>query len=195
MTLYRIHADDRYLNYVIHGSEIIKKLGGRDHPFHIDRRPKRYAELWTKPLEVDFHYGDHTKGKDIPDIAANNGRLYLGEPAYGRLHSIIEASGEFLPVRHDGGSGYVFNPLMTAEEVDGIDESRTVHDAHGNLAHYAFHEDRVREFAIFRTEMDTFLGIFCQDSLKSAVEEAGFNGILFGRDYSNPIGAAFGSTH
>ena len=195
MTLYRIYADDRYLNFVIHGSEVIKKLGGRDHPFHIDRRPKRYAEFWTEPLEVDFHYGDSVKGKTVPDIAANNGRLYFSELAYEALHAGIETAGEFLPVRHADVAGFVFNPLHAAEDVDGIDSSKTVHDAYGNLEHYAFQEDRVRDFPIFRTEMDTYLGIFCHDAFKDAVEAGGFTGIAFGGDYSNPIGTSFGSTH
>ena len=144
---------------------------------------------------MDFHYGDSIKGKTIPDIAANNGRLCFSEPAYEALHAGIETAGEFLPVRYDAAAGFVFNPLNAAEDVDGIDPSKTVHDAHGNLEHYAFHVDRVSRFPIFRTEMDTYLGIFCHDAFKDAVEAGGFTGITFGGDYSNPIGTAFGSTH
>ena len=195
MTLYRIHADDtRYLNFVVDSSDVRKNLG-KDCVFHMDRRPRSYAHVWKTPILIDFHYGRQGKNKSVPDIAVINGRLYFGEDAYRRLHTIIDAAGEFLPVHHPDGTGFVFNPLKTAEEVDGIDEAKTAYDPHGNLAHYAFQEDRVKDFPMFRTEMDTYQGVFCHDAFKEAVEAAGFKGVLFGRDYSNPIGVAFGSTH
>lgn len=195
MTLYRIHGDDsKYLNFVVDASDVEAKLG-YDYPFHLDRRPVPYSQVWKAPLLVDFHYGRQGGNKPIPDIAENGGHLYFGEAAYERLHPIIDAAGEFLPVHYDGAAGFVFNPLKTAEDVDGIDEAKTANDAHGNLAHYAFHEDRVSALPIFKTKMDTFLGIFCHDAFKAAVEEGGFTGVLFGPDYSNPIGTVFGIKH
>lgn len=195
MTLYRIHEDDaKYLNFVVDASDVEAKLGF-DHPFHLDRRPVPYSRVWKAPLLVDFHYGNQGGNKPIPDIAENNGRLYFGDEAHDRLHPIIDAAGEFLTVHHRDGAGYIFNPLKTAEDVDGIDHAKTAHDAHGNLEHYAFHEDRVGALPVFKTKMDTYLGIFCHDAFKSAVEEGGFTGLKFGTDYSNPIGTAFGTRH
>ena len=195
MTLYRIHGDDaRYRNFVEDASDFEEKMG-EDCVFHLDPTPRRYADQWPSPMRVDFHYGDQGGDKPIPDIAENGGRLFVSDAAYGRLRPIIDAAGEFLPVYHRDGVGYIFNPLRTAEEVDGIDTAKTVHDAHGNLEHYAFHEERVRALPIFKTELDTYLGIFCHDAFKTAVEEGGFPGVVFVQDYSNPIGAAFGSRH
>ena len=195
MTLYRIYGDDaKYLNFVVDASDCEEKLGF-DHPFHLDSRPVPYAPVWKTPLLVDFHYGRQGRNKPIPDIAENGGHLFFGEAAHARLHPLIGSAGEFLPVHFTEGTGYVFNPLRTAEEVDGIDEDKTALDAHGNLVHYAFREDRVSALPIFKTEIDTFLGIFCHDAFKDAVAEGGFTGLTFGGDYSNPIGTAFGSTH
>lgn len=195
MTLYRIYGDDaRYLNFVEDASDFEEKMG-EDCIFHLDPTPRRYADEWTEPMLVDFHYGNQGRNKIVPDIAENGGRLYFSIQAYDRLHAMIDDAGEFLPVRHQDGAGYLFNPLRTAEEVDGIDRAKTVHDAHGNLVHYAFHEGRVAALPIFKTAMDVYNGIFCQGAFKSAVEGSGLTGILFGPDYSNPIGTAFGGMH
>ncbi|MCI0507599.1 MAG: hypothetical protein L0Z73_16015 [Gammaproteobacteria bacterium] len=196
MSLYRIYGDDaHYLNFVIPGQEVIKKLGGRDYPFHIDRSPKPYSQVWKEPLQIDFYYGDYAKGKTIPDIAENGGRLYFSEPAYKALHKLMEDCGEFLPVIHRDGKGYIFNPLKTAEEVEGIDGKKTVYDVNGNLESFSFHEKRVKSFMVFRTKLDTYLGIFCQEAFKRAVEDGGFTGINFGSDLSNPLGTAYRTTH
>ncbi len=204
MSLYRIYGDDaHYLNFVVDGVDVIKKLGGRDYPFHIDRTPKPYAAVWKAPVIVDFHYGKAVKSKVLPDvaekvlpdIAENGGRLYFNEHAYQLLHSLIDECGEFLPVYHDDGSGYVFNPLKSAEDVSGIDSERTLFDTHGNLAHFSFHDDKVKPFPIFRTALDTYLGIFCQEEFKSAVERNDLKGISFGSDLSNPIGVSYGGRH
>lgn len=195
MTLYRIYGDDaRYLNFVEDASDFEEKMG-EDCVFHLDPTPRPYADVWETPMLVDFHYGNQGRNKLIPDIAENGGRLFFSAAAHDRLHGTIESAGEFLPVHHRDGTGYLFNPLKSAEDVDGVDQAKTAYDAHGNLIHYAFHEDRVAAFPIFKTAMDAYNGLFCHDSFKTAVEQSGLKGILFGGDYSNPVGTAFGSTH
>jgi hypothetical protein len=191
MSIFRIYGDNqRYLNFVIPGSEVISKLGGRDNPFHIDRTPKPYSKVWTQALQIDFHYGNQGKDKSIPDITENNGRLFLSPKAYDALNNLLESCGEFLPVYHEDGKGYIFNPLMTAEDMSGIDNALTTHDTHGNLENFGFIEDKVKPAPIFRTALDSYLGIFCSAEFKEAVESLKLNGICFSKDISNPINTA-----
>lgn len=183
MAIYRICTDDaHYLNFVISGSEVEEKLGW-DHPFHIDTRPKPYAHLWHEPLKMTFYYGNYTKGKAVPDIAENGGRLYFSEQAHNALHKLLETSGEFLPVIHEGGTGYIFNPLKTAEDVEGVAE--IFHDVHDNLEGFRFDEERVKDLSIFKTEVDNYLGIFCNEAFKNSVENAEYKGVRFTLHYSD----------
>ena len=196
MSIFRIYGDDQhYLNFVVPGSEVIKKLGGKEYPFHIDRTPKPYAHVWTEALEVDFYYGKQGKGKTIPDIIDNNGRLFLSPKAYDALHEILKSSGEFLPVYHKDGKGYIFNPLLSAEAMDGINKSLTTHDQYGNLTNFGFLEDKVKHATLFKTELDSYLGIFCSEEFKKIIEENKLCGITFGLDLGNPIGGTHGLTH
>ncbi len=183
MAIYRICTDDRYyLNFVLNGADVEEKLGW-DYPFHIDTSPKPYAHLWHEPLKITFYYGNFTKGKAIPDIAENGGRLYFSEEAYDALHKPLETSGEFLPVIHEGGAGYIFNPLKIAEDVDGVAE--IFYDVHDNLEGFQFDEERVKDFPVFKTEADTYLGIFCHEAIKHGVENTGFKGVRFTVHYSD----------
>lgn len=185
MNFHLIYADyNHYLNFVVMGSEVAKKLG-RDYPFHVDRRPKPYAHVWHEPLQITFYYGDYPKGSKIPDVIANNGRIFFNEQAYVACHELIESAGEFLPVVHEEGSGYLFNPLKSTEEVDGV--AKIGYDVHDNLESFEFHLDRLLDFSIFRTEVDTYQGIFCWDEFKNRVEDEGFKGLKFCQNCSIPL--------
>ena len=173
---------------------MIAKLG-RQYPFHIDRSPKPYSAVWTQPLVIDFHYGGEGQGKSIPDIIDNNGRLFFSEAAVKVFRESLSDCGEFLPVTYKEGTGYVFNPLKTAEEVDGINDELVCFDAHDNLESFQFHTEKVSVFPVFRTKLDTYLGIFCNEEFKSKVESHGLTGISFGEDISNPIGEPYGVSH
>ena len=183
MAIFRICSDDaHYLNFVEDATDVEQKLG-RDHPFHIDPRPKRYAHLWKEPLKVTLYYGNYNKGKRVPDIAENGGRIYLNQRVYETLYPVLEDAGEFLPVFHEEGEGYLFNPLMSAEDVDGVEE--VFYDEHDNMIGYRFDEKRVKDLPIFRTEVDGYQGIFCSEAVKETVEASAFKGVRFTKHYSD----------
>ena len=53
MTIYRIHPDwMNYQSFSISTREVLEKLG-EEYPFHIDRSPKSYSDVW-KRLNIDF---------------------------------------------------------------------------------------------------------------------------------------------
>ena len=193
MSLFRIYSDDRrYLNFVIPMAEVINKLG-EEHPIHLQRSPKSYQAMWDDTFKLDFYYGKYNKGKVMPDLAENYGRMYFSETAYQHLHLLVESCGEFLPVQHQHGKGYIFNPLKTAEDVDGINQRLVTYDPYDNLESFGFHEDKLKDFVLFRTKLDTYLGIFCQEAFKNAVQANKLTGIKFGPDVSNPIGESYGT--
>lgn len=106
---------------------------------------------------------------------------------------LLETCGELLPVTYKNGTGYIFNPLITAEQLGATVDKLTSHDQHGNLAHFGFVEAKLKDTAIFKTRLDTWTGIFCSDKLKRAYENAGLMGITFHPDVSNPIGEPHGT--
>jgi hypothetical protein len=191
MSIYRIYGDDaRCLNFVIPTKEVIEKLG-REYPIHIKRKPQSYREIWDDSFELDFYYGKNNKGKTLPDLIENNGRMYFNEAAYQALYRLVGSCGEFLPIVHKDGKGYLFNPLKTAEEVNGINEKLTAYDENENLTNFGFLEDNLKDIAIFRTELDAYMGIFCNEAFKDIVEKNKLTGVYFGVDVSNPTGEPF----
>ena len=186
MSIYRIHPDR--LNFsllrTISTKEILDKLG-REYPFHIDPTPKSYEAVWSA-LEVGF-YDSSDKGtaSELPDITVGNGKLFLNARAYEQLHSLLEPHGEFLPVTYGKNEGYIFNCLSLAEDVAGLDEKLSIKNEYGDLQSLVFHEDKVHSMAIFRSEFDGYMGFFCKDDFKDAVESAGLKGITFSIDLGN----------
>lgn len=192
VAIYRIIHEESYLTFEIPTGEVLKKLG-REYPFHIKRFPVPYSAIW-KPLSIRFKATD-SGVETIPDIAARNGRLFFNEKAYNTLSGLLAQAGEFLPVNFDESHGYLFNPLRTAEEVDGVDRRLTAYDANQNLVNIAFDESKVGGFPIFRTELDTFQGIFCNEAFAEAYRESELTGIFLHSDLSNPLGESYGVKH
>lgn len=190
-TIYRIHHNNAYLIHSVPPVEAMTKLGEQHGTFAFNAEPKPYAQVW-KTLHIDFNPCTGSKAKEIPDISENFGRLFLSSKAYDVLKELLAVSGEFLSVTYGKGEqGYIFNPLLTAEQINAVDEKLTTHDQHGNLEYFGFVEEKLKDTAIFKTQLDTFKGIFCSEQIKQVCEAAHLTGVSFNPDISNPIGEAY----
>lgn len=193
--IYRIHHDENYMMHVIPPVEAMEKLGEKYGTFAFNSEPKAYVHVW-KRLGVEFRACDGKKTKTLPDISENFGRLLLSQKAYSSLEPLLAPCGEFLPINYgEKQSGYIFNPLLTAEQFDAVDEKLTTHDQHGNLESFSFKEAQLADAAIFKTQLDAFKGIFCNEAIKQTCSAAGLTGVHFHSDVANPIGEAYGATH
>jgi len=192
--IYRIHHKEAYLMHSVPPVEAMTKLGDKHGTFAFNAEPKPYAEVW-QPLHIDFTPCTGSKANTIPDISEHFGRLFLSTKAHTALKDLLADSGEFLSVTYgkDGQQGYIFNPLLTAEQLNAVDPKLTTHDPHGNLEHFGFIEDKLKDIPIFKTELDTYKGIFCSEAMKELCEAEQLTGINFHPDISNPIGESFGT--
>lgn len=194
MTIYRVHQDANYLVFEIPGSEVANKLG-REHPFHIKRAPLPYSQVWTSPLHIQFKSDRSTVNSVIPDLSARNGRLFLSQKAKAILADTLTPYGEFLPVTYDGGEGYIFNPLCVAESLGLLDDNLTSYDENGNLENFSFIENGVSEAGLFRAEIDTFQGIFCNEACKNLIQTSDLKGVYFHLDVSDTVGETSAYKH
>ncbi|OZG73081.1 hypothetical protein BTA51_11325 [Hahella sp. CCB-MM4] len=190
--IYRIHHDDQFLTFEIPTREVLNKLG-RAYPFHINRSPIEYAEVWKEPLHIVFRPPESSTKDVVPDLAEVDGELFISSRAYDVLKNVFDGHGEFLPVTFEGGSGYLFNVLTIAEKLDGLDSKLTGYDKHGNLEHFGFREDVMGEIPVFRAEIDSFQGIFCSGMVKELIEENRLTGVYFHVDLANPVGDSYGT--
>ena len=115
--IYRIHHDEHFLMHVIQPVESMRKLGEQHGMFAFNSEPKPYANVW-KPLQIEFHACEGKKAKSMPDVSENFGRLFLSEKAWQALTPLLESCGELLPVTFKSGDGFIFNPLLTAEQLN-----------------------------------------------------------------------------
>lgn len=182
--IYVIHPDVRqYLSYVLDSKETRAKLGAKSM-FHFDQSPKVYADHW-QPIEITFAKLSGGKKGELPDIIIRNGRLFLNEKAYDALKGILESDGEFLPVTYGSDTGYLFNILSLADDVDGLDKKLSTKDEFGDLQSLAFHENKVKGFNVFRTAFDNYMGAYCSEAFIDAIEKADLKGLIFSPDLGN----------
>ncbi|MCO7223303.1 imm11 family protein [Pleionea sp. CnH1-48] len=172
-----------YLNFVLDSKETRNKLG-KSTQFHFNPSPISYADVW-QPIDIDFAKLSGGAKGGMPDITLRNGRLFLNQTAFESLYSVLEKHGELLPVLYQDKTGYLFNPLSLAESVEGVDQKLSTRDHYGELQSLAFHEERVKDFAVFRTAFDNYQGVYCSSAFKQLVEEAGLKGIVFNSDLGN----------
>lgn len=192
--IYRILHDESYLMHVIPPVESMIKLGEEHGTFAFNAEPKSYREVW-KPLEIEFRPCDGSKSTEVPDVSENFGRLFLSERAFEVLGALLSNCGECLPVTCGRHKGYIFNPTLTAEQSDAVDERLLSRDVHGNLVNFGFKEANLVGAPVFKTELDLYKGVFCLEPVKVAFESGKLTGVVFSQDAGNPIGAAHGQTH
>jgi len=148
--------------------------------------PATHKGVFKEPLRVSYPvFNKADKKKSIPDIGVFQGRLFLGTTAYEILKPLIENDGEFLSAIYEQGDGYIFTPLRVVEEVDGLDTEISKKNDWGDVIHLAFHEDRVTDWKVFRTEYNAYTSLYCQQEVKDAIEKAQLTGLYFSPDLSN----------
>jgi len=183
--IYLIHPDYRHYKSFVYDPKAVRKALGSETQFHFARSPQTYLDDW-KPLEIAFE-ALASKKAGLPDIMVRNGRMFLNQIAIDALKPLIDNQGEFLPVTYGGQDGMLFNILATAEDVDGLDTQNSLNNEFGEVQALAFHEENLKELNVFRTAFDGYMGVYCNEVFRKAVEDTGLKGLIFSSD----IGTAF----
>jgi hypothetical protein len=188
MGLYSIYSDTKQYRNLGFDRNQSRDIFGEDikDQFDVNFEAKPYAKLW-KSMDVNFvDDGSGLSGSLIPDISEHNGRLFLSQKSYDTLKDLLTQDGEFLPVLYEHGAAFLFNPLSLAESVNGLDTNLSIRNEWGDIENMAFHEERVKDFVIFRSKFDNYRSAFCNDILKDAITSAGLKGVFFTPDLGNP---------
>ncbi len=119
----------------------------------------------------------------------SNGAFAFDKSVYDSdLFTLLEMSGEILPVNLAGKEVYIINVL---ECVNALDENSTKWDIYddgsrGRILDYTFHKDRVSESTLFKipqtskSEILTYSGIKDEyDEFMRLYQKLGFTGLVF----------------
>ena len=153
--------------------------------FHTDPSPVSYKDNW-KTVNIDFrNFSGGKKKKPVPDIINDYGKLFLNEKSYQLLLPLLSQSGEFLSVIYQNEPGYIFNPLKVADEVEGVDEKLSIKNNYSEIESLFFREENVKHFPIFKTQFDSYIGIYCNQKFRDIVEKNNLQGLNFREDLGN----------
>ncbi|WP_444998451.1 hypothetical protein [Aliikangiella sp. IMCC44359] len=186
--IYRlIFNHHKFLNFRFDEEQLEDILGeptdeNFDSFINYNNAPKVFKEIYTVPLNFNFSI-DHKedKGKTIADLCVVNGRLFLSQRAYDILLPLINEDGEFLSVRYQEGNGYFFTPLSVVD----VDPKITLKNEWGDIENLGFNEKDVEKYAVFRTRYDGYIGLYCQDRVKQAIEDNSLTGLYITTDLAN----------
>ena len=193
--MYAIEQDKHYLMHDVPAIESIDKLGDDYGTFAFNPQPIAYQSVWT-PLHIQFlKLPEGKKTPLFPDISFRYGRLFVTPAACLLLKRMLEPLGELLPVTYEGGEGFLFNPLIAAESLQAVETDKLGYDEYGNLAHFSFDSAKLAGNSLFKTKLDGFTGLYCNESFKNTVESLGLKGIQFNPDLATPSGGYRGSEH
>lgn len=182
-----ISAGDEYLDFKFDHEQIkrlLKETGcyERDMRISINNAPKKFRDIFSEPLNFEFiPMFKKQKGKPIPGLSVRDGRLFLSQKSYDVLFPLVKNDGEFLPVNHANGKGYFFTPLSVAN----VDPKVTQKNEWGDIVSLGFVENDVKDYAIFRTEYDGFMGLYCQEPVVEAIEDNNLTGLYITTDLAN----------
>lgn len=187
--LYTLIGDDGFRGMVFDSDAIDKQIGTQEQGcdmfdrIEINHMPRPFKDLFSSPLPVSFPVlNKDDKNKPLPDIDYERGRLFLTPKAYKILKPLLEQDGEFIPVTYEHGEAYFFNPLRKAEDVEGLNEALSVKNEWMDVENLAFHEEKLKDWAVFRTAFDSYMTLQIQDSVKEAIEGAKLTGVYITPD-------------
>lgn len=148
--------------------------------------PRSFEGVFSETLRVSFpELSKEDKNCQLPDIAIDQGRLFLSGKAFETLKPLIENDGEFLPVIYEHGSAYIFIPLKVAESADALDEKLSRKNDWGDMENIAFHEELVASWSVFRSEFNAYMSVYCNEAVKEAIESNGLSGLYISPDLGN----------
>jgi len=193
--LYTIVQDsNQFRSLVWDDAQITQLVGESDMELRIDmwNSPRTYKDVYKETLRVSFKpLSKQAEKLVIPDVSILQGRMFLNPKAYSVLSKIIGADGEFLPVSYEGGDAYIFIPLRVAEEAGALDARLSRKNEWGDLESLAFHEEKVKNWSLFRCEYDMFMSLQCQEEVKNAIEQTDLKGVFFTNDLGNTFSNQF----
>lgn len=135
--------------------------------------------FWKTPNTTLIESYDTVDGQ-VPDITIWSYRCLLLSPkAHRFLQDLLSPAGEFLPVRIEGSTWYLFNP-----QVFYPDESLSVERFEegvfeGFLKELSFAEVEDFTAPLFKTSPNNNSYLYCDERLRDAVSSFGLAGIQF----------------
>lgn len=183
-----VQDSNKYRSLLWDDKQITSLVGAQDMEKRIDmwNSPRSFKGLFSETLRVNFSaLSKLSENLLIPDMCVFQGRLFLNPKAYDALEKLIAQDGEFLPVTYELGDAYIFTPLRVAEQANALDTKLSRKNEWGDLENLAFHEEQVKDWAVFRAEYDLFMSLQCQQSVKDAVDKAQLGGVFFTRELGN----------
>jgi hypothetical protein len=181
MNVFKLESDfENFFSFMIEGGELYSKMPNYSQKFKA--RPRIHE--WVVP-NAQFYQSDNysREGVHIPDITMwPPGNIILNGNARKVLSPILEGFGEFLEVKCEGVSYYIFNVLKVIPD-DYIDPEKTkeniVSGIFTGLESLGFKDFDPKEFPVFKTPADKLANTYCSDVFHSFVLNAKLNGIFF----------------
>lgn len=116
---------------------------------------------------------------NTPDITFWHHSLALSEHALSKLESELEDLGEFLPVKVNNQSWYVFNLLTKADSYIDMQNSEKDIENNTQVGIKSLCFSSTPEHLIFKTDYDSNVRIFCTDKFKNLIEDNELSGLRF----------------
>lgn len=182
--LYTVLLDNRgYLDPMFNSDQLDRLVGPLSgetmaNRIELNNTPRSFAGVFSEPLQIDFPVFKKAQAElPIPDIAVSEGRLFLTRKAYDALRDLIKNDGEFLPATFSGGEAFIFTPLNVAENIDALDVKLSKKNEWGDLENLSFHEEKMKDWVVFRAEFNAFHTLQVTQAFIDAVRENDLKGL------------------
>lgn len=146
------------------------------------------ATWWPTDVVAEFKQIPDKEPAPIPDISEWRGAsLVLSPRAYECLSVLLANAGEFLPVKVEDQTFYLFN-CLTFGLIDEINSKQDIQDGiFMGIKNIRFNSVDIAEKIVFKTTFDRCLTIFCDERFKRVVEANKLTGIEFRENLADSL--------
>lgn len=187
--LYTLISDSHnYLSFEYDISQIERLVGEPDREnfdrlLHYSNVPIKLAKIYREPVSIKFQPTvKEDKSHQLPDIAVKSGRLFLNDNAFKILEPLIAQDGEFLDIVFNNNQvGKLFNPLQVVQPDPKVTKKNEWED----IVSLGFDTNDCKNYSIFRTAFNGYKNLYCQESVKQAIEDNKLIGLYITNDLAN----------
>lgn len=139
----------------------------------------RLSSWWPVP-DTEFIELEGCEGQPVPDLSSwEPCSLVLSPKAYRLLGELLQQWGEFLPITVMGEEGYyIFNCLTTGAVDQPKCEPELFEGEVVGIKKLAFDQNDVCEKILFKAPPNYSIELFCNDTIKHAIESFGLTGMI-----------------
>ncbi len=185
MTIYQIQQDGfKYKEFSLDQDDYLDFVP-EDSPHDIEKLMRfglhnLEMKSWWQELTANFSVPRGLEDRPIADISIwVEACIVLSAKAHETLREPLSSYGEFLPIKFESETFYIFNPLVFGLEDEINSKKEILEGKPVGVDKLQFNTQDVEGKLVFKTKFDACSNLYCNDAFMDLCQKNNLKGLIF----------------